>query len=254
MIYKVTDKKSFKEQNLNNWYQNSEFWLEGKMRHLKDVYHITAKVLQDVIVELPERSPLRLVDFGCGEGWLVRLIQEYKLDIDYTGVDFNKKFIDALSERYRGQERIKFILHDLEKPLPTELIKSADVATNFFNFFEIPNIEAAFSNVAQAIDDGGALIILTIDPIMQLLSVSKDHEDFLNGLKEYEKDQLELGYDKDIDVGDYHSGKIYKSLLYSIATYIELAKKNGLKLFDYKEVVKTGNFVPQIYQYIILRK
>ena len=254
MIYKVTDKKKFKDQNLNNWYQNSEFWLQGKMRHLKDVYHTTAKVIQDVAADIPDRNPLRLIDFGCGEGWLLRLLKEYELDLDYVGVDFNKKFVDVLKERFRGQVGVKFILHDLEEELPKELIRSADIVTNFFNFFEIPNLEAAFSNVSEAIDEGGVLIILTIDPIMQLLAVSENFEDFLNGLKEYETHQAELGYDKDIDVGDYRSGKIYKSLLYSTATYVELAKKTGLKLFDYREVVKTGNFVPQIYQYIFFRK
>lgn len=254
MIYRVTDKKSFKEDNLRNWYRNSEFWLQGKMRHLKDVYHTTATVLQELIMEMPARSPLRLVDFGCGDGWLIRLISEYKFDIDYTGVDFNEKFIEALDSRYKGQQGIKFVQHDLEEQLPDELIKSADIATNFFNFFEIPNIDAAFANVSEAVDEGGALMVLTIDPIMQLLSVSKDYEDFLKGLKEYEAHQVELGYDKDIDVGDYRSGRVYKSLLYSTATYVELAKKNGLKLFDYKEVVKTANFVPQIYDYIIFKK
>lgn len=254
MIYRVTDKKAFKDQNLSNWYQNSEFWLQGKMRHLKDVYHTTAEIIREVMAEFPHRNRLRLVDFGCGEGWLLRLLKEYEIDVDYVGVDFNAKFVDRLNERYKGQTGIKFILLDLEEKLPTELIRSADIATNFFNFFEIPNLEAGFSNVSEAIADGGVLIILTIDPIMQLLAVSENFDDFLNGLKEYENHQAELGYDKDIDVGDYRSGKIYKSLLYSTATYVDLAKKNGLKLFDYREVVKTGNFVPQIYEYILFRK
>jgi SAM-dependent methyltransferase len=254
MIYRVTDKKAFKDQNLSNWYQNSEFWLQGKMRHLKDVYQTTAEIIREVIAGFPHRNRLRLVDFGCGEGWLLRLLREYEIDVDYVGVDFNAKFIDALKERYKGQAGIKFILFDLEEKLPNELIKSADIATNFFNFFEIPNLEVAVSNVSETIDEGGILIILTIDPIMQLLAVSETFEDFLNGLKEYENHQTEIGYDKDIDVGDYRSGKIYKSLLYSTATYVELAKKHGLKLFDYREVVKTGNFVPQIYEYILFRK
>ena len=254
MIYRVTDKQAFKDQNLRNWYGNSEFWLQGKMRHLKDVYDTTAEIIREVRAEFPHRKPLRVVDFGCGEGWLLRLLKEYEIEVDYVGVDFNEKFIDALNERYKGQTGIKFILHDLEEKLPTQLINSADIVTNFFNFFEVPNIEAAFSNVSEAIDEGGVLIILTIDPIMQLLAVSENFDDFLKGLKEYENYQAELGYDKDIDVGDYRSGRIYKSLLYSTATYVELAKKNGLKLFDYREVVKTGNFVPQIYEYILFRK
>lgn len=254
MIYRVKDKKAFKDQNLSNWYENSEFWLQGKMRHLKDIYDTTGMIMREVMMQFPDRNRLRVVDFGCGEGWLLRLLNESQISVDYVGVDFNARFVNALKERYKDQTGIKFILHDLEEKLPAELINSADIATNFFNFFEIPVLEAAFSNVCQAVDERGVLIVLSIDPIMQLLAVSQGFEDFINGLREYENNQAELGYDKDIDVGDYRSGRIYKSLLYSTATYVDLAKKNDLKLFDYREVVKTGNFVPQIYQYILFKK
>jgi hypothetical protein len=89
---------------------------------------------------------------------------------------------------------------------------------------------------------------------MQLLAISENQEVFLKGLKEYEANHCTIGYDKDIDVGDFKSGRIYKSILYSMANYVELAKKNGMTLFDYKEVIKTGNFVPQIYQCVLFRK
>jgi SAM-dependent methyltransferase len=254
MIYRVTDKKAFKEQNLSNWHLNSEFWLQGKMRHLTDVYQMTAEILGEVAATFPKGKRLRLVDFGCGEGWLVRLLEKYEIDVDYIGIDFNANFIDALTERYKNRRNIRFILLDLESALPAELIKAADIATNFFNFFEIPNLNAAFSNVAQAIADDGILIILTIDPIMQLLAVSESFEAFRKSLSEYEKYRTELGYDKDIDVGDFRSGRIYKSLLYSTGTYVSTAKKYGLRIFDYREVIKTGNFVPQIYEYIFFKK
>lgn len=253
MLYKVKDKEDFKHKNLENWYANSEFWLQSKMRHLKDVYRFTGDIISENIADLNLDRKVNVLDLGCGEGWVYRLLKENKIDVDYTGIDFNKMFIEANQKRYDNNGG-KFVLHDLENEPPKELINYADIAINFFNFFEIPDIKSAFANVSKMVRKDGILIIVNIDPIMQILSVSETFDDFKNSLKEYENFQVQLGYDKDIDVGDERSGRIYKSLLYSTATYVELAKENGLQLFDYKEVVKTGNFVPQIYQYILFKK
>jgi|ERR1035437_592680 SAM-dependent methyltransferase len=254
MTYHIKDPAAFKQSNLQNWYNNSEFWLRGTMRHLKDVSHSTAEILGDLLTQIGDGTRPTLIDFGCGEGWLLRLIEDQGFRVNYVGVDFNEKFIRPLSARYQDRGNVRFALYDLEEELPTQLVSQADIATNVFNLFEIPNISAAVRNVARSLKPGGTLVILTIDPVMQLLAVSETLDDFKASLKEYETYQSELGYDKDIDVGDFKSGRIYKSILYSIATYVELAKANDLRLIDYREVVKTGNFVPQIYQYVVFRK
>lgn len=253
MLYKIKSKKDFKNKNLENWDLNSDFWLEGKMRHLNDVYDFTGKILRETVLNFNANRKLKVLDLGSGEGWIFRLIKEYDLNVEYTGVDFNKTFINFNNKRY-GSEGARFIFHDLENEPPAFLQNYADIAINFFNFFEIPEIEKAFHNVSKMIAENGILIVVSIDPIMQLLAVSNTFQEFKDGLIEYEKFQSELGYDKDIDIGDKRSGRIYKSILYSTAKYVELAKQNGLKLFDYKEVIKTGNFVPQIYQYIFFKK
>jgi seryl-tRNA(Sec) selenium transferase len=87
-----------------------------------------------------------------------------------------------------------------------------------------------------------------------MLAVTETREQLIEVLTSYEKQPNVLGYDKDIDVGDIRSGRIYKSLFYSSATYVELGKKNGLHLFDYREVVKTANLVPQIYEFLFFRR
>lgn len=255
MIYRIEDLTKFKEDNLQNWYRNSDFWLQGSMRHLKDVYPTTAALIRELLRDSCAPAKQTLVDFGCGEGWVLRVIDSESIDVKYIGVDFNRNFIDALEARYRARENTSFILHDLEQAeMPASLIGAADLAVNFFNFFEIPRLAEAFHNVARAIKPGGFLVTLSIDPIMQLLAVSDTMEEFRASLVEYERSQMELGYDKDIDVGDFKSGRVYKSVLYSSAVYAKVGKANGLQLMDYREIVKTANFVPQIYQYLIFRK
>lgn len=224
------------------------------MRHLRDVAQFTsaeiARLLQ--LYEKPNSLPT-LFDFGCGDGWIYRLIKDKHLSASYVGIDFNDPFIAELRTRYGENENCKFYSFDLEQPPPTQLLQTADVGVNFFNFFELADISAGFRNVAAMMRPNGRLLVVNIDPVMQILSVSETHEKFLDNLKLYEKFGDRLGYDKDIDVGDEPSGRIYKSLLYSTATYTRLGNEVGLSLEDYKEVVKTGNHVPQIYQFLFFK-
>lgn len=252
--YEVRNNGDFKKNNLLNWYGNTDFWLQSKMRHLRDVWDFTAEQIQYLMRLCNSKENPCFIDFGCGEGWVLRLILEKKLSVNYIGLDFNDKFISYLKEKYVGVCNADFECMDFEEEPPTDFIAKGDIGLNFFNFFEIPDIEAAFRNVASMLKTGAYLMIVSIDPIMQILSVSKSEDDFRANLRSYEKYGTRLGYDKDIDVGDFKSNRIYKSLLYSTATYIQLAKQNNMQLLDYKEVVKTANAVPQIYQFIFFHK
>lgn len=53
----------------------------------------------------------KVLDVGCGEG---RLLQELKLKIDYTGVDFSSELTRVAKERHSGKNR-KFVVGDITK-------------------------------------------------------------------------------------------------------------------------------------------
>jgi SAM-dependent methyltransferase len=254
-IYLVENNEHFKQANLENWRENSDFWLEGKMRHLKDVAAFTTAELARLLAFTYRKNHLpALFDFGCGDGWIYRLIHDSHLDARYVGIDYNERFIDELRLKYTDTDLGKFYCFDLESPPPNELLAMADVGLNFFNLFELPDVAAGIKNMAAMLRPGGRLLIVSIDPVMQILAVSQDQNNFLKNLKLYEQRGERVGYDKDIDVGDTPSGRIYRSLLYSTATYVRLGKAAGLEIEDYKEIVKTANSVPQIYQFIFFKK
>ena len=253
-IYEVQSNKEFKKNNLLNWHSNTDFWLQSKMRHLRDVWDFTGTQIQELIGLCDNRENPYLMDFGCGEGWILRLILEKKIRVNYIGLDFNENFILFLQETYKDYRNAQFECVDFEEEPRSNLVSKADIGINFFNFFEIPDIKTAFGNVAKMLKPDSYLMIANIDPVMQILSVSKSEGDFRTNLKLYEKYGSRLGYDKDIDIGDFKSNRVYKSLLYSTDTYVQLAKQNKMQLIDYKEVVKTGNIVPQIYQFIFFHK
>jgi SAM-dependent methyltransferase len=252
-VYFVDDFAKFKSRNRQSWAKNSDFWIKGKMRHLADLYDSVVLMIAEILEQIPKpANHITVADTGCGEGWAIRAMNEAGFVGRYIGFDFNPAFIKALKKRH-PDGRHEFILADLELPLPKRFFGQADIVLNFFNLFELPQLEKAFSNVASLIVPGGSLIILHIDPMTQLLAVSDSMHEFKRNLKLFEEYKNKLGYDKDIDVGDRRSGRYYRSLLYSVGDYFQCAKTNGLVLETFKEIVKTGNYVPQIYQLLHFR-
>jgi len=251
MSYRLTDRSAFKAANLENWRTNSAFWLEGRMRHLEDV----GDFVRDRILELlGQREDGLVLDMGCGDAWVLRRLRERADPIRYCGLDFNEAFITANQERYRSDADASFAVADFELPIPEDLTGCAEVVVNCFNFFELPGLREGFEFAAGALSPGGCLLIVTIDPIMQMLSITTTREQLDELLHVYERDRDLLAYDKEIDVGGEHTGRVYKGLMYSAADFAGAANAVGLSLVGYREVVRTSRRPPQIYQILEFRK
>lgn len=254
-VYYVDNPAQFKLRNQTEWQRNAEFWLEGKMRHVLDLFDTVVVALRQLLDTFEEQeAELLVIDAGCGEGWAIRALEEADFAGRYVGLDFNPPFIDALRVRYANNAAREFRVHDLESPPPDDLRGRGTLVLNFFNLFEVPQLDAAFGNIAQMLAPGGALLILHIDPMTQLFAVSSSLSEFRRNLKLYEQHRAYLGYDKDIDVGDRRSGKFYRSLLYSASDYFRCARSQGLICENLHEIVKTGNSIPQIYQMLQFRR
>lgn len=83
-----------------------------------------AKVIDRII---KENNIKKLVDFGCGDGNQISLI---KSDVFYTGYDISKTAISLCEEKFKGDEKKRFILYDplTFKPKPVyEMSMSLDM-------------------------------------------------------------------------------------------------------------------------------
>lgn len=254
-LINITDSSEFKIQNLNEWKMNSDFWLEGNMRHIKDIKRKTIEILQTLLFTDSSNSIKRtVIDEGCGEGWVYRALIDAKLDVYYYGIDFNERFISELNKRYSDHKNASFIKDDIEEKEINLLSGKADVVVNAFNFFEIPNLDKAMRNTASLMKDGGYLLILTIDPITQLLSVCDNQKMFYEYLTEYASKNNKIGYKKRIVVGDKKTNKHYYGILYSLEDYIKEGRKNNLMFQDYTEILNSSKPTPQLYQFMIFKK
>jgi SAM-dependent methyltransferase len=106
----------------------------------------------------------RILDVGCGSGWLCEYFARFGYDV--TGIDISPALIDLARERlqrvpYDVDEetplRHRFLVHDVEgAPLPETF--DAVICYDALHHFE--NEHAVFANLAAMLDYGGLLFVL----------------------------------------------------------------------------------------------
>lgn len=249
----IKNKLDFKKENQIAWEHNTDYWLHNPLRQVEDTKIFFKKKLAELVI-----PNMAIIDMGCGSGWLLDFLLELNVPFTYLGLDFNKKFIDYLREKYSDISFASFDFVDFEEPIDKKYFSSADVVFNCFNFFETANLENAFENAAQMLKPSGKLIIFTIEVTYLILAVSSSMEEFKVKLKNYEeiKSKGEVPYFfQNIDMGDSESKELkYASVLYSLDDYYKHAKKFNMRIADFGEVIKTSKYLPKVYQYIAFAK
>ena len=93
----------------------------------------------------------RLLDLGCGTGFIISIAKKYVGHI--TGVDVTQQMLDRVDTR--GDCEIKLIKHDTGSvPLPEE---SFDVATGYSFFHHLYDITPTLKTAFKALKKGGKL-------------------------------------------------------------------------------------------------
>ena len=108
---------TYKNNNVLEFYKELPFNISGdlnlaikqiKMNNPLDIY----PVLKNLI---PENKKIKIIDIGCGGGWLVNSLAYHLRDnIDVIGVDFNPNVIDyAKKVKSSLNVKSKFFVSDL---------------------------------------------------------------------------------------------------------------------------------------------
>lgn len=257
MLEQLKDKLAFKKRNRRSWERNTEFWLHSPLRHFVDTEEFLRGRLPHLFEDIKLPSPV-VVDMGTGSGWALSLLQDLGIQCRFIGLDFNPLFIAHLTSEYGDDKDAEFLQFDLEETLPENLKGVADVVFNFFNFFEIANIESAFRNASLMLKPGGRLVMMTIDSYYLMFALVESLKELKELMKVYEarkRDGKVPFFFQKIDLGDAESQQYeYASVLYSFADYFKQARRNNMNLVDYDEIVKTDKFIPKVYQYFVFTR
>ncbi len=96
-------------------------WLsaEHAQSYLARADHIPHRAEGDAVLnEILPAAVGRVLDLGTGNGRLIALLKAARPELRAVALDFSPTMLQAVSERFRGDERVQVVQHDLDNPLP----------------------------------------------------------------------------------------------------------------------------------------
>jgi len=155
--------KSWQREKEKEWRRNAQFWIKIIRQNL-DPYRL--KVTNRAVLEpLKDKRNLRVLDVGCGEGYLCRILA--KKGHKVFGIDFCPELIEAAKDLEEKKPLgIKYFVGDFRKTnFPSSFF---DVILSHHTINEIENPEKAFKEFSRIFKKGGKLILLFLHPCFEI--------------------------------------------------------------------------------------
>jgi tRNA (cmo5U34)-methyltransferase len=96
-----------------------------------------------VLLEFVPKNVRRILDLGTGDGRLLALLRIDRPDAERVALDFSPTMLAAARERFRGENKVQVIEHNLGEPLPE--LGQFDVIVSSFAIDQSPRFAMTFS-------------------------------------------------------------------------------------------------------------
>lgn len=142
---------------LQSWHHNAQSWIEAiRTGTLESRIKVTN---QAIILAVLGRQPERVLDLGCGEGWLLRALTER--GIEAVGVDGDATLVEAA--RAAGSSRV--YLASYEELAQAKVDIGSDYNVICANFALLhQDIVPLLAAMNALLAPGGTLVIQTLHP------------------------------------------------------------------------------------------
>ena len=208
--------KKWDEKKKKEWQKNADFWIKI-IRQKLDPYRL--KITNKAVLEpLKGGKKLRILDAGCGEGYLCRILA--KKGHRVFGIDFCSKLIEAAKDLERKKPLgIKYFVRNLKKTsFPSSFF---DVILSHQTINEIENPQKAFREFSRILKKEGRLILLFLHPCFEI-----DPKIYFQKVKIKKPYYL---------VSGIRSPSFYFYLHLPLSIWLELLKKSGFLIEAIKE-------------------
>ncbi|WNZ80393.1 class I SAM-dependent methyltransferase [Pseudomonas sp. P105] len=142
---------------LQSWHHNAQSWIEAiRTGTLESCLKVTN---QAIILAVLGRQPERVLDLGCGEGWLLRALTERGIEV--VGVDGDATLVEAA--RAAGSSRV--YLASYEELAQAKVDIGSDYNVICANFALLhQDIVPLLAAMNALLAPGGTLVIQTLHP------------------------------------------------------------------------------------------
>lgn len=140
-----------------SWMANADAWT----RAVREGRIESRRVATDaaIVEAVAARNPVRVLDLGCGEGWLMRALAERGMET--VGLDVSLELVVVAEET--GGGRFRCCSYDEVVADPTRAGGPYDVIACNFSLLSA-EIAPLLSALRQNLRPGGALVIQTVHP------------------------------------------------------------------------------------------
>lgn len=143
-----------------SWDDNAELWTQA-VREGRIASRIEA-TNQAVLAAVQESGARRILDVGCGEGWLANELAGQGFDV--TGFDGSA---DLIAAARTGAGRFIHLDYGSFSDDPAKVGEQFDAAVCNFSLFE-ENLDPLMTAIGSRLVDAGRLIIQTVHPFAAL--------------------------------------------------------------------------------------
>ena len=147
------------EEVAKRWDENAEIYAQ----HIQRYGDINKEILvtPHLLEMLGELSGKRVLDAGCGEGFLSRLMAERGASV--LAVDYSEKMLAIARERSQAELEIDYRQANLEK-MAGFSAKEFDLAVSSLVIQDLPDYKAAIGEIYRLLQPGGRFIMAIAHP------------------------------------------------------------------------------------------
>ncbi len=142
---------------LQSWHANADAWIEAiRSGAIESRQQVTD---QAILLAIMGRQPQRVLDLGCGEGWLLRALADR--GIEAVGVDGDARLIEAA--RLAGAARVHVASYEILVDGKIDIGRDYDLICANFSLLH-QDIIPLLAAMNTLLVPGGVLVIQTLHP------------------------------------------------------------------------------------------
>ena len=139
-------------------------------------YTQMADFVENLISRLPMRDgPLKIMEMGAGTGgttlYMAPMLARLGVPVEYTFTDLSPSMVAAARKKFKPYPFMKFMAHDIEKPVPTELVGTQHIVIASNAVHATHDLVKSGTNIRNALRPDGFLMMLEMTQIVPFIDV-----------------------------------------------------------------------------------